>query len=222
MTDRFDPVNNMNAVIHSALRRDLERLETVTRTGMPDAQRAALCRHVGWVLDFLHHHHVGEDEGVWPRLLAKRPDLAPVVDQMTTEHEALAAASDQLRAAADAYAADGSPEARARLHEATVEMQAATLPHLDHEEREVIPLAAEALDSEDWAYLSKNHFRKGLSFSDSATSLMWDLDDATPEHATAVRSEVPGPVLWLMSAIFGGRYDRAATTRWGALAGTRA
>lgn len=221
MASVVDPVHNMNAVIHRALRRDLDRLEQVTRTDLPDDRRAALCRHVTWMLDFLHHHHVGEDEGVWPRLLSKRPDLAPLVDQMSAEHQALAAASDRLRAASDDYAADGSAEARGRLHEATVAMQEATLPHLDHEEREAIPLVVEALDEEDWAYLSKNHFRKGLSFADSGTSLMWDLDDLDPQYAAAVRRELPGPVLWLMTALFGGRYDREAATRWGALAGTR-
>jgi hemerythrin-like domain-containing protein len=216
-----DPVHNMNAVIHHALRRDLERLEEVTRSGMPERQRAALCRHVTWMLDFLHHHHVGEDDGVWPRLLAKRPDLAPLVEQMNDEHETLAAASDRLREACDAYAADGSDAARDRLHAETVAMQAASLPHLDHEEREMIPLAVEAFDADDWAYLSKNHFRKGLSFSDTGMSLMWDLDDLEPEYVTAVRSEVPAPVLWLMSALYGGRYDREAATRWGDRAGTR-
>jgi len=222
MASTVDPVHNMNAVIHRALRRDLDRLETVTRSELSDSRREALCRHVTWMLDFLHHHHVGEDEGVWPRLLAKRPDLSPLVEQMSAEHEALAAASDRLRAASDAYAVDGSTEARTRLHEATLEMQKATLPHLDHEEREAIPLVVEALDAEDWEYLSKNHFRKGLSLSDSGISLMWDLDDLDPAYAAAVRSEVPGPVLWLMTRIFGGRYDRDARTRWGELAGTRA
>jgi len=216
-----DPVYNMNAVIHRALRRDLGRLEQVTHADLPDEQRAALCRHVTWMLDFLHHHHVGEDEGVWPRLLAKRPDLAPLVEQMSAEHEALAAASDRLRAASDAYALDGSAEARARVHDATVAMQDATLPHLEHEEREAIPLVVEALDADDWAYLSRNHFRKGLSFSDSGTSLMWDLDDLDPRYAAAVRAEVPGPVLWLMTTLYGGRYDREAATRWGPLSGRR-
>lgn len=221
MATTVDPVHNMNAVIHRALRRDLERLEAVTRAELPDDRRTALCRHVTWMLDFLHHHHVGEDEGVWPRLLAKRPDLAPLVDRMTAEHEALAAASDRLRSASDAFAADGSAEARARLHDATLAMQEATLPHLEHEEREAIPLVVETFDADDWDHLSRNHFRKGLSFADSGTSLMWDLDDLEPEYAAAVRSEVPGPVLWLMTAIFGPRYDRESATRWGPLAGTR-
>ena len=221
MAHTVDPTYNMNAVIHRSLVRDLDRLERVTRSDVPDAQRAALTRFVPWLLDFLHHHHVGEDEGVWPRLLAKRPDLAPLVADMGTEHARLAAASDGLRAACAAWATDGSAAARERVHAATVAMQEATLPHLEHEEREIIPIAVDTFDEADWAYLSKNHFRKGLSFRDAGTSLMWDLDDAEPRYADTVRSEVPGPVLGLMTLLNGRRYDREARERWGDLVGTR-
>lgn len=65
----------------------------MTRAPVPDAQRAAVCRHVTWMLDYLHHHPVGQDEGAWPRLLAKRPDLTPVVDELSAEHERRAAAT---------------------------------------------------------------------------------------------------------------------------------
>lgn len=222
MAHTVDPVDNMNSVIHRALRRDLARLETVTRADVPAPQRAAVAAHVSWMLDQLHHHHVGEDEGVWPRLLAKRPDLAPLLEEMSAEHGRLAAASDDLRAAAAAWAADGSAEARERVHASVVAMQEATLPHLEHEEREVVPLAVETFDDTDWAYLDKNHFRKGLSFTDGGLQLMWMLDDATPPSAGAMRSEVPAPALGLMRLVFGRRYDREAAQRWGGLAGTRA
>lgn len=221
MAATVDPTDNMNAVIHRSLTRDLDRLERVTRTDVPDGQRRAVTGFVTWMLDVLHHHHVGEDEGVWPRLLAKRPDLAPLVADMEAEHERLAAASDALRAAADAWATDASPAARERVHVATVAMQEATLPHLEHEEREMIPLTVEAFDADDWAYLSKHHFRAGMSFSDAGTQLVWFLDDAEPRHAAVVRDEVPGPVLGVMTLLHGRRYDRAAAERWGALAGTR-
>lgn len=221
MASTVDPTYNMNAVIHRSLVRDLDRLEKVTSRAVPDAQRTAITGFVTWLLDTLHHHHIGEDEGLWPRILAKRPDLAPIVAEMEAEHGRLAAASDDLRAAADAWAADGSDAARERVHAATVAMQEATLPHLEHEEREMVPLAVEVLDADDWAYLSKHHFRKGLSMSDAGTQLVWFLDDAEPRYAAVVRDEVPGPVIGIMTMIHGRRYDRAAKDRWGDLAGTR-
>ncbi|MGB7819415.1 MAG: hemerythrin domain-containing protein [Ornithinibacter sp.] len=217
-----DPDLTMNTVIHRALRRDLERLEVVTREPVPDAQRLALCRHVTWMLDILHHHHVAEDEGVWPRLVAKRPDAAPLVEQMNAEHHTLAEASDAFRAAADAWSADASDDARRRVHDAVVTLQGATIPHLDHEEREAMPVAVDAFDEADWAYLNKNYFRKGLSLADNGWSLMWFMDAVSPEYAAVVRSEIPPPVLWMMTRGFGKRYDREAAVRWGPLAGTRA
>lgn len=220
-TSALNPHNEMNTIIHHGLRRDLDRMARVLQHPMPDDQRAALCRHIPWMLDYLHHHHVGEDEGVWPRTLAKRPDLQKMVDEMEAEHAALAAASDGLRDAAAAFANDGSDVKRQALADAVRHMQETTLPHLDHEEAEAMPLVLETLDDEDWKYLDKNHFRKGLSFADQGKVGMWMLDDLPAEQAQVVRSTIPAPVVWLLSLIYGRGYDREAATRWGALAGTR-
>ncbi len=221
-SSKVHPTQNMNSAIHRALRRDLYRLEAVAGNPMPDAQRAAMCRHVTWMMDFLHHHHVGEDEGVWPRTLAKRPDLQDLFEAMESEHEALAAASDRLRSAADDFARDGSDATRTALAEAVTAMKAATLPHLEHEENEAMPLIVATLDDADWAYLAKNHFRAGLTFTNQGLSIAWVLDDADAQAARVVRSELPTPILWLLTALFGRRYDRQAAARWGELAGTRA
>lgn len=221
MTSSDSPHNEMNAIIHHGLRRDLDRLESVLATPLSQAQREAVCDHVVWMLDYLHHHHVGEDEGVWPRTLAKRPDLQPMVDEMEAEHHALAEASDGLRAAAHDYRADGSDAARAAMADAVARMKAATLPHLEHEEEVAMPLVLETLDDDDWAYLEKHHFRAGLSLSQEAQIFMWLLDDLDERRATIAKSQVPRPVLWAFSAIYGSRYDRGAAQRWGQLAGQR-
>jgi len=210
-----NPHNDMNTIIHDALRRDLDRLEVVLQSPSTDERRTALCDHATWVLDVLHHHHVGEDEGVWPRVLAKRPDLQPIVDEMEAEHETLAAASDGLRAAASAYRQSGSEENRAAMAAAVTQMKEATLPHLEHEERETMPLVLDTLDDADWAYLEKNHFRKGMSFSTTGLYGMWLLDGLDERRRQVVGSAIPGPVLWIMKRLYGPRYQRTTALAWG-------
>lgn len=211
----MNPHDEMNTIIHDALRRDLDRLATALVQPLPDDRRTTLCNHVAWMLDVLHHHHVGEDEGVWPRVLAKRPDLQPMVDEMEAEHETLAAASDGLRAAAAAYAVDGSERNRQAMSAAVADMKHATLPHLEHEEREAMPLVLATLDDDDWAYLEKHHFRKGMSLGDTGLYGMWIMDGLDQRRQGVVRATIPGPVLWFLQRRYGPRYRRTAQMAWG-------
>ena len=142
-----NPHDELNAIIHDALRRDLDRLQMVAEQPQPPQRRTAVREHGTWILDVLHHHHVGEDEGVWPRVLAKRPDLQPLVDEMETEHAALASASDTLRSTLFDYGEGRSDESV--LKQAVEQMRAATLPHLDHEEQELMPIVLRTLDEAD-------------------------------------------------------------------------
>lgn len=212
----------MNTVIHSALRRDLARLDAVLAGPLSPDRRAAVCAFVPWLARTVHHHHVGEDEGMWPRVLAKRPDAAELAATNGAEHDAMVVASNGMLAAAATYAADGSDANREALRAAVSEMARVTLPHLDHEERDSVPVVVAILDDADWKYLEKNYYRKGLSMKDMGTSLMWMADDADRAGAAALRSQVPGPVRWLIGVTSGRGYDRASALRWGPMAGRRA
>jgi Hemerythrin HHE cation binding domain len=92
----------MNRVFHAALRRDLERaISSLGGSGQPTpAQRAALAEHVGLVLDLLHHHHTGEDTGLWPMVRRRAPDLGAQLDMMEAEHASVAGAIISTRTAA--------------------------------------------------------------------------------------------------------------------------
>ena len=211
-----NPHEELNTVIHDALRRDLVRLERAVSAPVSEDRRAVLCGHATWVLDVLHHHHVGEDEGLWPLVLTKRPDLKPLMEQMEQEHEMLAEASDGLRTALAEYAADGSDTRREAVADAVRNMQATTLPHLEHEEREAMPLVLDTLDQDDWKYLEKNHFRKGVSFGEAGMTAMWWLDGLGDDRRWVVSSTIPGPVLWFMGRRYGPRYRRECQVAWGA------
>ena len=54
----------MMGIVHDALRRDLARVRAALACPVPPARRRALAAHVGWMMDFLHEHHEGEDAGL--------------------------------------------------------------------------------------------------------------------------------------------------------------
>ena len=66
----------MMPIVHSALRRDLVRLRIVL--GTPEAaeprRRTALAEHVLWLMHFLHDHHSGEDDGLYPLVVRRNPE----------------------------------------------------------------------------------------------------------------------------------------------------
>ena len=58
-------------VVHTAFRREFEAAPAIVR-GVAAGDRARAQRvgdHVQLLLDMLHHHHAGEDELLWPKLL---------------------------------------------------------------------------------------------------------------------------------------------------------
>ncbi|TFV33499.1 hypothetical protein E4K10_35440 [Streptomyces sp. T1317-0309] len=67
-TDSSRADTRMMGIVHGALCRDLDRARTVlTAEPYPEHPRArALGEHVVWLMEVLHAHHTGEDEGLWP------------------------------------------------------------------------------------------------------------------------------------------------------------
>ena len=55
------PTRRMMGIVHDALRRDLARIRAALAGPVPAQHSAA---HVGWMMDFLHEHHEGEDAGL--------------------------------------------------------------------------------------------------------------------------------------------------------------
>jgi hypothetical protein len=116
-TKQLDPKTvpadtRMMGIVHSALRRDLVRLHLVL--GTPAAEeprrRKALAEHAIWLMDFLHHHHTGEDEGLYPLVVRRNPAAAELCERMDVDHDTITPAMDGLRAAAERHLAD--PDSR--------------------------------------------------------------------------------------------------------------
>jgi Hemerythrin HHE cation binding domain len=201
----------MNRLFHAALRRDLERaIGSLTASRHPSpAQRAALAEHVGLVLDLLHHHHIDEDIGLWPLVRRRAPDLGTQLDIMEAEHASVAGAIISTRAAARRqYAATADPSAAHDLRQALVELSGVLLPHLEHEETEVMPRVVRALTDRDRSALSRQQVPSRGSFALAGTRLVWIADGMNQAERAMFNQQVSPTFQWLVDRRYGPVYRR--------------
>lgn len=199
MTARTVDMTVMHA-LHDAFRRDLGLL-TRAAASLGEDPRAQERLRLGWAIlaDQLHHHHMVEDEQLWPLVRSswrRSPDALDVLDAMEDEHElvdpALAAVGDAVRAEAS------TAEALDRLHTLVVQ-------HLEHEEAEAMPLIEAAVSPRDWDAFSSRQARS-LGMKGAAELfpwLLWGADDVRTERVLGV---LPAPLRWA--------YRRRWQPRW--------
>jgi hemerythrin-like domain-containing protein len=178
--------------MHNAFRRDLARLEKLaTDTGTPTPAGEEFQREWGAFRERLHRHHNAEDDDLWPVLrdhLTATADLASV-DRMVEEHQALSEAMDRVD---QALSAPRTADTGGDLTAALDRLSRTARGHLDHEEREVLPLVENHLSRADWrAFLVTE--RRQTPVRARPEFLGWVLDEASPDDARAVLAELPPP-----------------------------
>lgn len=185
--------NDMTMMLgmHSALRRELVRLRRVVERPGDDPKKI-LQTAAGWKLftSFLHVHHTAEDVVLWPAIRQTLVDDSPtlaLLDAMEAEHATI----DPLLAAVDAAVAvpDGDPD---RLPEFVAALSISLLDHIDHEEREGLPLIDATVTAEVWDGFSAEHAKQlGPAAS---TFFPWVFDGAQPAAEAAALAHLPAPV----------------------------
>jgi branched-chain amino acid transport system ATP-binding protein len=96
-------------------------------------------------------HHPKEDAYLFARLRLRRPEAAPLLDRLHAEHEQGRARFAELKAALEQYRADASTLQPFR--ERIERYSHFHWRHMRQEEDEVLPLAADALNDEDWSLI---------------------------------------------------------------------
>lgn len=205
------------AIVHSALRRDLDRAKEVLSADPAPAgrQRAALARHVLWLMDFLHHHHAGEDRGLWPLVLQRAPAAAPLLDSLEADHARIVPAAEALVAAARAYGMTADDAARTDLVTALDALGEVLYPHLDREVAEGMPVVSAAITESEWRQWDEAYNIKGKSPLELGLEGHFLLDDLDPEGREVVVHLVPPVPRFVLLHGFGWLYRRQARQRWG-------
>jgi hemerythrin-like domain-containing protein len=114
---------------------------------VPDhALLGALFQYIGEFPERLHHPK--EDDYLFARLRARRPEAAPLLDGLHREHAIGRERFDELKAMWERYRAD--PAALPAFADGVARYSHFHWLHMRKEEEHVLPLAAEALTKEDW------------------------------------------------------------------------
>lgn len=203
----------MMYVMHHAFRRDLAAFAVAAeRTSAADkpAWRALVGR---WDLftTVLHHHHRGEDAGIWP-LLAVRvpPEDRATLEAMEAEHGRI----DPLLRRVDGFLRDLARPAtlsesagRVQLVDALRCARDLLDTHLAHEEEQAIPLMQHYIRPEEMDRVERLHFRRGLSPRQVLATVPWALD-GLPDGVRESALDLTGPAYRLAWAVTRRRFAR--------------
>lgn len=132
------------------------------------------------VLDFLHAHHGGEDELLYPKLEERCPEHRALLEAIDSQHQALNGPMAAAQAALAAWSVD-SPESALALVDALAAVDLPLRAHLREEEATVLPIAAKWVSPEEWDELRAHGM--GATPPDKLWLIMGLIFEQLPEPA---------------------------------------
>jgi len=188
-------------VVHHAFRRDLAAFARAA-AATPTSDRAAwtaLAERWELFSTVLHHHHTGEDTGLWPALMARvDAEGRATLEAMEAEHAEI---DPLLRSSAEGFARLATVEdepARVALAGCLAAAQEHLARHLQHEERDALRLVQQHLTPADWLRLDEEHFTKQHSNRDVLRLVPWVVHDLPAEGVERMKRQPGGRVLFLV------------------------
>ncbi|HEX3931926.1 MAG TPA: hemerythrin domain-containing protein [Nocardioides sp.] len=203
------PDVNQMRVIHRVFRRELGAVpDLVRRVPDGDIPRAAVVgKHATFLLTGLTIHHTGEDENLWPLLLARAAPSVDLVKTMQEQHERVHEDLDKAHGLLPGWQRAPDAESGERLAAAFEQLGSDLVEHLDQEERDILPLAEEHVSVAEWGKLGE-HGRDSMAKSELPIMFGAILEDADPEESAKMLSLLPPPIRLFMRTVGARQYRR--------------
>ena len=196
LVDRPRPDTQDMKAVHQVFRDAFGAARQLVGSVQPgDTVRAAqVGSYYANVLSFLHGHHSGEDDLVWPLLTARCGEAASEVERIAGQHAALDPAIERAEVLLSGWVTTPDPALGAAVEQSLTELRDLLVAHLDEEEEVVLPLAAEHLTIEEWGALPAHGMR---SFTGDKLWLVIGLlrDRMTQEQRDLMLANMPPPVV---------------------------
>jgi hypothetical protein len=201
------------AIVHRTFRNMYDEAARLVRAApAPSPGRVMfLADHIDFGIAALHIHHEGEDELLYPKLIERVPEQAPMTEQVDHEHQTIKTELDAASAACAAWRQRPSAETGEALAAALDRVNAVVQPHLDDEEQKIVPLAAVTLSQQEWDALGKHGVaqiprnKRGIAFG----MILEPLDAADRAY---MKHTLPGPVRMLSPLLIERPWKKYAST----------
>jgi len=139
--------------VHKVFRSSLATAPAFTASAAGDDDRRALiANYYTNLIAFLEAHHDGEEELVFPLLIERAPEHKALVEQAAGQHADVVVLMSAVRDSLGSWEAKGDSDA-SEVARSLRALDDVLSPHLDQEEAEIVPLAAEYLTVEEWGAL---------------------------------------------------------------------
>lgn len=191
-------------LMHHAFRRDLRCFHAAAAaTPVEDTVTwRALADRWAVFAKVLHHHHSGEDAGLWPLLMSRAGEEGrATLEAMAAEHLEIDPMLEACARGMDRLASGGDEQDRSALVGSLASAEESLGRHLAHEETDALALVQQHLTPADWERLEEEFFRPGLGVRDLATVVPWvahGLDADIREQAFG-NGDKGFRVLWLLT-----------------------
>ena len=209
----------MMYLMHFGFRRDLTAFAAAAAaTPIADQDTwTALAKRWDLFAQILHHHHSGEDTGLWPLLMERTDDAGrEVLEAMEAEHGEIDPILQACEAGFAKLAAGADEDTRNALVVRLCAGKESLGRHLAHEETEAIAIIQQVMSDDDWQRLEAEHFKPTMTLALLRSAIRWaipwllqELPPAGRAKAFAAAAPPQHVVWWLTRGGFARRERRA-------------
>ncbi len=144
-------------LIHRVIRREIGELPRLFRSAANDPARSNIIGvHAREMLHFLHTHHTGEDELLFPLLRERAALDAKLMDRMDAQHAQVNDAVAAIGAELPAWAASADVAVGERIAARIDATMPTLIDHLAEEEQKLLPVVSVTLTQPEWDALGKH------------------------------------------------------------------
>lgn len=200
-------------IVHRMFRRECALLpQLVGAVPVGDVARAGrVAGHIREILDMLHHHHLGEDELLWPRLSTRTQFHAELLARMDSQHHVLAVLLEQVATALSEWRHTPATHTGAPLAAMLQQISIALAEHFDEEEAKVLPIVERVITTAEYQEVGQRGL-VSIPLTRRLIMLGYLLEDTTPREEADFLAAVPAPAR-LAYRLIGVRQHRHETTR---------